>query len=483
VPVGAQLADTETGRDVGSLALSRLRAENPMLVLRAAQWRNSLARVGLAVPFFAVHDLGLLAVADPLMAPIAARVPAGPLRLGADSVAALDAWEATLRELAMSEVIEKARAWRLGDDLVAVLLLRILGPVYERYLGPGRRPTAAALPLDAEVYRDVDPELAGLFGRFDRRAEVAFVHHLAAERLKLITAIEQVDLDTLRLLGMFGAEAGAMSALGMLDLLSVFESPQANDVVNFSLDLLPSVLETKRAAGQQIFSVDGYAGIERRGTIDSLVLSELAFDADLFDQRFTENEVFYYTREKQHEEERRLHYIVVDASASMRGQRSVFARGLALTLVKKLTLRGEDVYLRFFDSRLYDAQHVRPHRRKDGGISVPYVLCFKGERGRNYAKVFAQLAHDLGRLAKREKRQPILYLLTHAECHVPPETVDRLKDIARLYGVFMLPSTGALDLEYLDRLDTVQVVDESALTQREQRARRALDIVEDAAGD
>jgi hypothetical protein len=196
-----------------------------------------------------------------------------------------------------------------------------------------------------------------------------------------------------------------------------------------------------------------------------------------------ENEVFYYTREKQHEEERRLHYIVVDASASMRGQRSVFARGLALTLVKKLALKGEEVWLRFFDSRLYDAMHARGGRKREAGISVPYVLCFKGERGRNYAKVFAQLAADLSRLAKRERRQPILYILTHAECHVPVETVERLSEIARLYGVFMLPSTGELDLDYLDRLHTVQVVDESALTERAQRTRRALDIVEDAAKD
>ena len=82
-------------------------------------------------------------------------------------------------------------------------------------------------------------------------------------------------------------------------------------------------------SGQQSFAVDGYSGVERRGTIDSLVLSELAFDPELFDRRFAENEVFYYAREKQHEEDRRLHYILVDASASMRGQRSTFARGLA----------------------------------------------------------------------------------------------------------------------------------------------------------
>ncbi len=339
------------------------------------------------------------------------------------------------------------------------------------------------LPLDPEVYRDLDRELPALFSATDRSADLAFLRFIADNQLRLVIAFEQVDLDTLRLVGLFGAEAGAMGALNMLDLLNVFSSPEANDVVNFSLDLLPSVLETKKASGAQTFSVDGYSGVERRGSIDSLVLSELAFDELLFDMRFVENEVFYYAREKQHEEDRRLHYICVDASASMRGQRSVFARGLALTLVKKLTLRGEDVYLRFFDSRLYEAQHARPGRSETGGISVPYVLCFKGEHGRNYAKVFGLLAGEVSRVARRERRTPIVYIITHAECHVPVDTIERLRAIARLYGVFMLPSQGKLDLDYKDRLHTVQVVDEAALRQRDERARVALDIVEHAAKD
>jgi hypothetical protein len=112
---------------------------------------------------------------------------------------------------------------------------------------------------------------------------------------------------------------------------------------------------------------------------------------------------------------------------------------------------------------------------------VPYVLCFKGERGRNYAKVFGMLANDLARLARRERRQPIVYIITHAECHVPVDTIERLRSIARLYGIFMLPSQGTLDLDYKDRLHTVQIVDEAALSQRDERARVALDIVEDAA--
>lgn len=472
---------TEQSRDIGGLLLSAAQVESPMQILRAAHWRNALVKVGLPVPFWVVHDLGMLLAAEPDA--LGARQGFGQMSIPEEVREAHGQWIETLRELVGTEVAERSRAWRLGDDLVAVILLRVLGPIYERHLGPGRRPIGVPLPLDPEVYTQLGPRLPGLFAGADRNPDALFLQHLERERLRLVTSFEQIDLDTLRLLGMMGAEASAASAFGMLDLLNVLGSPDANDVVNFSLDLLPSVLETRRATGIQTFSVDGYAGLARRGTIDSLMLSELAYDEDLFDQRFVENEVFYYAREKQREEERRLHYLVCDATASMRGQRSVFARGLALTLVKKLLLRGEDVYFRFFDSRLYDVQHARAKRRHEAGVDVPYVLSFKGEHGRNYAKVFALLANDLARVAKREKKTPILYVLTHAECHVPLDTIERLRDVAMLYGIFMLPSTGKLDLEYLHRLHTVQVVDEGALTQREARADRALAIIDDAAGE
>lgn len=44
--------------------------------------------------------------------------------------------------------------------------------------------------------------------------------------------------------------------------------------------------------------------------------------------------------------------------------------------------------------------------------------------------------------------------LMHAECHIPIATVERLRHVARLYGVFMLPSAGVLDLDYVSRLHT-----------------------------
>jgi len=450
-----------------------------MLGLRFARWQRSLVKVGLDAPAFIIHDLGMLCVVAPDEVPVGPRPLTSTLGLDARSVDALGIWTSILRELGESEVFERARGWSLPDDLVAVLLLRILLPLFRDTAAQAMRGEA---PLDAESYLGLEAQLPDLFRAFDRGGDLEHLAMVAAQPLRVVIAAEQIDLDTLRLVGMFGRESAAGS-LGMLDLLRVFENPEANDVVNFSLDLLPSVLETKRASGQQRFSVDGYAGMSRRGTVDSLVLSELAFGEELFARRFVEKEVFYYSHEKEHEEERRLHYILVDASASMRGKRAVFARGLALTMVKKLTLKGEEVILRFFDSRLYEAQRARPGRSDDGGLSVPYVLTFKGERGRNYAKVFGLLAAEVSRIAKRENRTPTVYLLTHAECHAPRAAVERLADAAQLYGIFMLPSAGALDLDYLPLLDTVQVVDEASLSERDARAKRALSIVAHAAGE
>src|SRR5690606_19694886 len=100
-------------------------------------------------------------------------------------------------------------------------------------------------------------------------------------------------------------------------------------------------------------------------------------------------------------------------------------------LAKKLQLRGEDVFFRFFDSRLYDVQQSRAKRRRsEAGIDVPYVLAFKGEHGRNYAKVFGLLASEVARTAKREKKSVIFYVITHAECHVPMEVIERLRAVA-----------------------------------------------------
>ena len=71
----------------------------------------------------------------------------------------------------------------------------------------------------------------------------------------------------------------------------------ANSIANFSMDLWPSVLETKKSTRSQKFLVDGYASVETRGSLESLLPSELVYDDDLFDRRYLQNEQLHYLRE------------------------------------------------------------------------------------------------------------------------------------------------------------------------------------------
>jgi len=153
----------------------------------------------------------------------------------------------------------------------------------------------------------------------------------------------------------------------------------------------------------------------------------------------------------------------------------VFARGLAIALAKKLQLAGEEMWMRFFDSRLYDVQRTRDRAQ----IPAAWLLGFKGERGRNPARVFAQLATEMALLRARDPREPVIHLITHAALHVPRALVQEVRQKAHLFAVFILPSGGQLDLEWLDLLEGYAVVDHATLQQKTARAAAASKIVDD----
>jgi hypothetical protein len=487
VPVPAERRRSWLGRQVGSMTLAHVQVPNPMAIVRAASWHNVLCGLGVNLPLFVVHDLGLLFTAPrgvggwtlgprPELLAQAHRGRASGDAVPREVTALLGKYHELLRGISSSEVIEKAASWRLRDELVGVLILRVLGDVYQSWPSRAKAAGAGPLPLDPEIYAGADPALH--YRDFDARPLLDFLDHLCKQKWHVATAVEQVDLDTLRLLGLFreGAGDGVGEAALLPDLLVALRSPEAADVVNFSLELLPSVLETKRQSGAQTFALDGYASIERRGNVDSLVLSEFAVDEDLFERKVVDHELYYYGHEKEREEERRLQYLLVDSSASMRGQRQVFARGLALTLAKKLSLAGDEVWVRFFDSRLYDVVKIS----RTGSFSIPYLLSFRSERGRHYAKVFRQLVLDLTRLRREARRRVVLYIITHGQCHIPVELVSALKSLAMLYGIIILPSS-EVALDYLPLLDRHQIVSAEALASRAERKDRALDIIGAAA--
>jgi hypothetical protein len=475
VPVSASLArDSSVTGPLGGLLLSQVRALSPMLVMRALRWYRDLARLGIHLPLFMVHDLGLLYAAPKEQLEIGLRVGQADIVARMPRMPELCAmYSNVVGEISKSEASARARTMRLSDDLIVVVLARVLGSLTQR--SGVRAPYAATIPLDPEMVREIDGQLPQLFSALPRAFETNALEALSRARLHVLTLADALDLDTLRLLGMLGPESTAAGALAHVDLLAALSSPAANDIVNFSLELLPSVLETHRNKATGTHAVHGYAGIGSKGSLDSLVLTELAWDETEFARRMMENEILFYTREQAPDEARRLHYMVIDASASMRGDRQVFARGLAIALGKKLQLSGEEVWMRFFDSRLYDVQ-----RPRQGQLPAAYLLGFKGERGRNPARVFAQLATEIALLRAREQRDPVIHLITHAALHVPRQLVQEVRRQAHLFGVFILPSGGELDLEYLDLLEGHAVVDNETLVQKNARNAAATKIVDEA---
>ncbi len=450
-------------REIGGLALSEVEGGGAMSLMRAVAWHNVLSRLGIAAPLVVVHDVGSLLAGIGRPTPISRGL--GDPRLG-------ESWRTLLVEFAESEVARQSGGWKHRDEMVGVVLARILASITPQLPPDLRVRRPKELPVDVARYARVDPRSA--FARYEQDHALGWLRTMTAYRLLPLLEIEQIDVDALRLMGLFRPGGGGVGGVDLADLYSVISLAQGSDVVDFSMELLPSLLEVRKETGQQSFGIDGYASIERQGTIDNLVLTQLAFDDEVFEQRIIDRELFYYTHEKQLENERRVHHILVDGSASMRGVREVFGRGLALALGKRLAVLGEEVRLRFFDSRLYEGVQVG----SGGHAEVPYVLQFRAERGRNYAAVLRQLAAELS-APSRDDAKPLIYLLTHGESQFPVEEVQAVAARAPIYGVYILPR-GPLRLDYLDWLHRVHVIDEDAIAhgRRAGRARQIIDQVE-----
>jgi hypothetical protein len=462
---GDDAGEQALARQLATLVYAQVHPDTGGSALLGAAWWNGLERLGLAPPLFVVHDIGLLLSREGERRRLA-ELPVPRERAPGDLAAR---YQALLVAIASSESVRALGNTFLRDEVVSVLLGRLLGDPVKRWqaragASPGQ---GMVLPMGSPLFA-AEPD--ALARTFHPGWAQAFLQPLLDHELALRARLDQLDLGPIRLLGLF--PAGSVPP-DLVDLQQLFGRAGIGDVADFCLQLLPSLLETKRHGAPQRFAVDGYASVERRGAPNALLPSELALDEEMFEQRALADELLYYGHERPQEGSRRIHGILVDASASMRGVREVFARGLALALAKKLSLMGVDVWVRFFDSRL----HRKVHAGTLGGHDLPYLLCFRSERGRNYARVFQDLQAELEREAGNRRREVALTIVTHAECHIPRATVEALARRASLHGVFVLPSQ-PLALDYLSLLRRHQVVTAETLAQPAEKRRRALEIVD-----
>jgi hypothetical protein len=412
------------------------------------------------VPLAVVSDLGsLLARAD------LRRRPLRPGTRAPGDRALHELYGGLLEKVARCESLTALDEAAPRDEIFIALLARVLGPVVA---GDDEAAMALvpALPLSSPI---LDREPAALAREHRTDWAVPFLQRLVAQAPSVLVRIEQVELGLVRLLGLY---PGGASGADLADLVKAMSTSGTGSVADFVLQLLPSLLETKRSAASQRFAVDGYASVERKGNLDALLPSELAHEPEVFELKALSDDLLYYGHERPAEGARPVHGILVDASASMRGSREILARGIALALAKALALRGAEVWLSFFDSRL--------HRRVDigalAGKEIPYLLSFRSERGRNYARAFADLRAELERLQRLRHRTSAITFLTHAECHIPVATVEALARLTSLRGVFVLPSQ-PLAIGYLQHLASHQVIHAETVAAPAERRRRALEVI------
>jgi len=465
MPDSPPAAEGELRRQLASLTLSEVEPTGPNEAIQAVTWWNMLVRLGLPVPLVVVHDLGHLLArgrrGQPHQLQSASRGAPAPLRAQ---------YRALLTAVAHAELVAELGTAALRDETVAVVLARLLSDVFLRWPQRPRLAGLITLPATSPTF---DRDRTVLAKHVDLTWVISFLQRLIESDRAFLARLDQIDVSALRLLGLFSVEGGLPE---LLDLYQIVGNLGAADIVDFSLQLLPSLLETKRQRSVQRFAIDGYASIERRGGLDALLPSEWAHDEETLTLKTLSDDLLYYGRERSPEAGRRLTYLLVDSSASMRGTREVFARGLALALCKKMSLLGGEVWLRFFDSRLHERLDIGRHPRRE----LPRLLSFHSERGRNYTRVFADLAAEVSRLRREEGRDIAVTFITHAECHIPRATVEALARDAALYGVFVLPSR-PITLDYLPLLQRHQIVTHETLARASTSRRRALDIVDDAA--
>ena len=478
---------------LGALLLAAVRPGAEPLLRRALGWARDLERLGADIPLPLSHDLGLLLAVPPLQLDIGVRRGAPQALSNHPGATKMhEAYVEAIRQLSVDDTFERVRALKPSDDLVVVLLTRLLGA--QRRGGTSR----GFDRVDAANLADLDRKLPQLFAEGPRDGDVEALSRFTRELLRLRVVLDTVDLDTVRLLAVVGqsssepvSSTSAISGLAQVELLAALGSVQANDVVNFSLELLPSVLETKRRSAPGTFATGGYQGLTKRGSLDSMVLTELAWPDDELMRRMIDDEVLFHARERSEDEASRVHLVLVDASASMRGDRTTFARGVAIALAKRLELEGEEARIRFFDRRLYEpfgaaGQSARGAKRGALAASLPHILAFRGEHGRSPERVLRQLVAELDVLRARDKRSPVVHLVTHAAFYAPRALIAEVRARAAFFAVFITPQRGdpasgegnELDVDFLDILDGHWTVDQGTLAKSADRARRGKEIVQ-----
>ena len=421
--VSTDLRNPHVAGPLGTLAISQVKPHSSTASLRAIKWHEDLRRLGMDLPFAVVHDFGMVLVTGPQQIELGPRVDWS----GSDAALAKECrrYLELLTEAHACEAARRAPQLQMSDDLVVVVLARILQDVSRTLRA--RPAYDARLPLDGSLFERLrENTLIQLYRSVDRSFEREAIMAITAARLLILTLADALDLDTLRLFGMVGLSEGG--ALAQVDLLAASRRRRRTTWSTSRSRSCRACSRPRPRRRASTIAAFGYSGLGTTrlasttwcspswlGTTSSWCAAwsttrSCTTRASKSATRQAASTTCWSTRRPR-----------CAATAP------TFARGMAIATGKKLLLEGEDVVFRFFDSRLYE-----PHARATAPSSPRrYLLSFKGEHGRNPARVFAELVTELESSRRAIARPPVVHLFTHAALYIPREMVQAVTRLAQ----------------------------------------------------
>jgi len=305
---------------------------------RPAAWLRGAAAAGTPLPLALARDLGLL-----LVRPLSDIELAKPPHLPFDQETG--PYLAFLDRFARHPLVRELTRWKPppSDAVLAIILARLirglaLPDIYRIPSGPAGAVFLRSLAVALEgadpgrIWESAPPE-----GRPD------WLEMLPTEALARIEAnLAGLDREELRFLVRYGPPLeGAPDPRDILDLIALDHLPDAARLaLSQTLKLLPRVGSAQTVGGVQTYPEGGYEGLARKGSLDSLLLTELAYPDDIFLHRVLNHEALYYGRERPRERRREMAYIVTQLGWGMGGDGDVLARALTLALAQAMRGRG-----------------------------------------------------------------------------------------------------------------------------------------------
>jgi len=258
-----------------------------------------------------------------------------------------------LTRLAAHPLLREISRWDVSDSTAGVILAKLMSgaafpqiyaiPAGTEAVDFARRLGVALDRADPEsLWRNADPgdrpDLTKLFPR-DAMARIE-------------TNLRRLDPDELRFIHRYGPRfSGSPDPRELLDMFTLLElPPSVRMTVSQVMRLLPRVSQTAGVGSAQAYPMGGFDGLSRKGSLDSILPTELAYPEEIFMHRVLNQEALYYGREGDSEYRRELAYIVTQAGTEMMGDGEILARGLTLALAQTMRHRGCDIQQSFAGS-------------------------------------------------------------------------------------------------------------------------------------